>query len=37
MAVVRSLRARREDVDLRWVGGRRGLEFGLVPDEVLSL
>ncbi|MBA3779962.1 MAG: UDP-N-acetylglucosamine--N-acetylmuramyl-(pentapeptide) pyrophosphoryl-undecaprenol N-acetylglucosamine transferase, partial [Chloroflexi bacterium] len=37
LAVVRSLRARREDVDLRWVGGRRGLEFGLVPDEGLSL
>jgi UDP-N-acetylglucosamine--N-acetylmuramyl-(pentapeptide) pyrophosphoryl-undecaprenol N-acetylglucosamine transferase len=30
LAVVRSLRERRSDVDLRWVGGHRGLETGLV-------
>ena len=31
LAVARSLRERRGDLDLRWIGGHRGLEARLVP------
>ena len=31
LAVARSLRHRRGDLDLRWIGGHRGLEARVVP------
>ncbi|HEY8199359.1 MAG TPA: UDP-N-acetylglucosamine--N-acetylmuramyl-(pentapeptide) pyrophosphoryl-undecaprenol N-acetylglucosamine transferase [Candidatus Limnocylindrales bacterium] len=37
LAVVRSLRERRADVEPTWVGGRRGLEASLVPPSGIPL
>src|SRR3989337_1667034 len=37
LAVVRSLRERRTDVDPLWVGGHRGLEASLVPGAHIPL
>ncbi|MET1232470.1 MAG: UDP-N-acetylglucosamine--N-acetylmuramyl-(pentapeptide) pyrophosphoryl-undecaprenol N-acetylglucosamine transferase [Candidatus Limnocylindrales bacterium] len=37
LAVVRSLRERRADVEPTWVGGRRGLEAHLVPPSGIPL
>jgi UDP-N-acetylglucosamine--N-acetylmuramyl-(pentapeptide) pyrophosphoryl-undecaprenol N-acetylglucosamine transferase len=31
LAVARSLRARQDDAELRWLGGHRGLEASIVP------
>jgi UDP-N-acetylglucosamine--N-acetylmuramyl-(pentapeptide) pyrophosphoryl-undecaprenol N-acetylglucosamine transferase len=37
LAVVRSLRERRAEVELRWAGGHRGLEATLVPQAGIEL
>ncbi|MGH2407334.1 MAG: UDP-N-acetylglucosamine--N-acetylmuramyl-(pentapeptide) pyrophosphoryl-undecaprenol N-acetylglucosamine transferase [Candidatus Limnocylindrales bacterium] len=37
LAVVRSLRERHADLELLWVGGRRGLEATLVPEAGIPL
>jgi UDP-N-acetylglucosamine--N-acetylmuramyl-(pentapeptide) pyrophosphoryl-undecaprenol N-acetylglucosamine transferase len=37
LAVVRSLRERRTDLEVRWVGGHRGLEATLVPEAGIPL
>jgi UDP-N-acetylglucosamine--N-acetylmuramyl-(pentapeptide) pyrophosphoryl-undecaprenol N-acetylglucosamine transferase len=37
LAVVRSLRERRTDLEVRWIGGHRGLESTLVPEAGIPL
>ncbi len=37
MAVAASLRARRADLDLRWLGGHRGIESSIVPGSGVRL